>query len=366
MSRTTFASARPSPATTTAVRAPSRIVPPTPRGAAPAVGEVLATPGERLDGSARAFGEQRLGYDFGRVRVHRDPAAARSADQMGALAYTVGDHVVFGTGRYNPHGADGRSLLVHELAHVVQQGGGSVAPPGPSIAPLEGGGTRIGLGGTARSSDPLEQQAEAAGTSGASQRESAVRSLNEPAAVEVQQARVPLPTPIPMCGRTLTHMDVEPPRWRDLQPCKPAGFPVFRLNIVGRDLTVPTPGRGPQVFNLHIGVYRDPTTSRWCGIAHDSKGCLPVVCQELGCFPTLREVLDAIKAFLKALLTFLGFLALAILIALIIILLGEILVPAAIPILAEGEPAEAGEGGGAAVASAPEAGGAAGGAEEPA
>jgi hypothetical protein len=285
---------------------------------------------------------------------------------MGALAYTVGNHVVFGSGRYAPHAADGRSLLVHELAHVVQQSGGSVVPPGPSVVPLGGGATRIGLGGAMRSSDPLEQQAEAAGTSVFLRRESPVRSLNEPSAVQIQQARVPLPSPLPMCGRTLTHIDVEPPRWRDLQPCKPQGLPVFRINIVGRDLSVPTPGRGPQVFNLHVGIYRDPATSRWCGIAHDSKGCLPITCLELGCFPTLSEVLDAIKDFLKRLLEFIGIVALLILIALIILLLGEILipVPAAIPILAEGEPAEEGDGGGAAVASAPEPAAAGGAAEE--
>jgi hypothetical protein len=153
-----------------------------------------------------------------------------------------------------------------------------------------------------------------------------------------------------MCGRTLTHVDVEPPRWRDLEPCKPKGLPVFRINIVGRDLTVPTPGRGPQVFNLHVGIYRDPATGRWCGIAHDSKHCLTGAnCRELGCFPTLEEVLDAIRSFLLELLKALGILALLLLLALIIELLGGIIL---VPALAEADaPPESG-GAPAAVAAA--------------
>ena len=37
------------------------------------------------------------------------------------MAYTVGSHVVFGTGRYAPGTPDGQRLLAHELTHVVQQ-----------------------------------------------------------------------------------------------------------------------------------------------------------------------------------------------------------------------------------------------------
>ncbi len=38
-----------------------------------------------------------------------------------ALAYTVGQHVVFATGQYAPEKRLGRALLAHELTHVVQQ-----------------------------------------------------------------------------------------------------------------------------------------------------------------------------------------------------------------------------------------------------
>jgi hypothetical protein len=59
--------------------------------------------------------------DFTHVRVHDDAAAASSARDVGARAYTVGPDIVFGSGMYRPHDPGGRRLLAHELAHVVQQ-----------------------------------------------------------------------------------------------------------------------------------------------------------------------------------------------------------------------------------------------------
>jgi hypothetical protein len=64
---------------------------------------------------------RQFGQDFSAVRVHRDGAAAASADAVGAAAYTVGRHVVFGREAYAPHSATGRALLAHELTHVAQQ-----------------------------------------------------------------------------------------------------------------------------------------------------------------------------------------------------------------------------------------------------
>ena len=59
--------------------------------------------------------------DFSNVRVHTDARAAESARAVGARAYTVGDHVVFGAGRHAPQTSEGRMLLAHELTHVQQQ-----------------------------------------------------------------------------------------------------------------------------------------------------------------------------------------------------------------------------------------------------
>ena len=93
--------------------------------APPSVHATLRAPGQPLDGGARAFMESRFGQDFGGVRVHTDSGAAASARAVGAQAYTVGQNVVFGEGRYAPGTAAGNTLLAHELAHVVQQGGGA-------------------------------------------------------------------------------------------------------------------------------------------------------------------------------------------------------------------------------------------------
>jgi hypothetical protein len=77
--------------------------------------------GRALDPAARAFFEPRFGADFGAVRIHTDSQAAASARAVNALAYTVGNHVVFDTGRYAPHSWAGKRLLAHELAHTLQQ-----------------------------------------------------------------------------------------------------------------------------------------------------------------------------------------------------------------------------------------------------
>jgi hypothetical protein len=80
---------------------------------------VPGSPGRPLDPATRAFMEPRFGHDFSRVRVHADALAAESAAAMEAAAYTVGHDVVFGAGQYAPETSRGRSLLAHELAHVV-------------------------------------------------------------------------------------------------------------------------------------------------------------------------------------------------------------------------------------------------------
>jgi hypothetical protein len=87
----------------------------------PIVDEVLRSPGQPLDAQARAFFEPRFGHDFSKIRVHTDSQAAKSAREVNAVAYAVGRDVVFGTGQYAPAMQEGRRLLAHELAHVVQQ-----------------------------------------------------------------------------------------------------------------------------------------------------------------------------------------------------------------------------------------------------
>lgn len=80
--------------------------------------------GSSLDSSTKEFMESRFGgYDFEHVKVHTNSQAARSAASVNALAYTIGNDIVFGEGQYRPNAIDGKRLLSHELTHVVQQAG---------------------------------------------------------------------------------------------------------------------------------------------------------------------------------------------------------------------------------------------------
>jgi hypothetical protein len=143
----------------------------------PIVHEVLRSPGDPLDANTRAFMEPRLGPhfshaqnhaqrsvvlparlsisaphdefeqeadkiahhamshsaahggtrpDFSEVRIHTDSRAAKSAQAVSAHAYTVGNHIVFGTGKFAPQTDTGGRLLAHELTHVLQQTNGRV------------------------------------------------------------------------------------------------------------------------------------------------------------------------------------------------------------------------------------------------
>jgi hypothetical protein len=90
---------------------------------APAVvHNVLHSPGRQLEASVRGFFEPRFGHDLSGIRIHDDSAAAESAGSVDALAYTVGNHIAFARGQYNPASSTGRRLIAHELAHTVQQG----------------------------------------------------------------------------------------------------------------------------------------------------------------------------------------------------------------------------------------------------
>lgn len=121
------------------------------------VAETLARPGTPLAPAVRHDMASALGHDFGDVRVHTDAAAAGSARAVQAQAYTVGSHVVFGEGRYQPGTTEGRRTLAHELTHVVQQRQGPVDGTPLARSAGEGaGGLQVSDPG-----DPFEREAEA-------------------------------------------------------------------------------------------------------------------------------------------------------------------------------------------------------------
>lgn len=98
---------------------------PAPTHAPDIVHDVLRAPGQALDAASRTFFEQRFGHDLSRVRVHIGDLAETSAQAVRARAFTLGEHIVFGRGEYEPSSEGGRALLAHELAHVAQQGAGA-------------------------------------------------------------------------------------------------------------------------------------------------------------------------------------------------------------------------------------------------
>jgi hypothetical protein len=129
--------------------------------------------GSALDKDTRASMESGLGQDFSDVRIHTDSKASESAKAVNAQAYTVGNDIVFGEGKYAPDSHEGKHMLAHELTHVVQQRSGPVSgTPAP-------GGIKI-----SDPSDSFEQQAEHKAT------EVMSAQASQPSAAALQTAAV--------------------------------------------------------------------------------------------------------------------------------------------------------------------------------
>lgn len=127
--------------------------------------------GSGLDGSTRGQFEGFFGVDLGGVRLHADSKAAELSRSLGAEAFTVGNDVFFGEGRFTPGSSSGMGLLAHELTHVVQQGGSSMRRVDPNAVAV----SRSPLVGTQmirrvdyNDSSNLEGSAMAEKTTGAS------------------------------------------------------------------------------------------------------------------------------------------------------------------------------------------------------
>jgi|GEM_PF-6953270 len=82
--------------------------------------------GQPLMNSIREPMEQAFDADFSRVRIHTDAQSDQLNQSIQAKAFTTGQDVFFRSGEYNPGSRDGQELIAHELAHVVQQGGGTM------------------------------------------------------------------------------------------------------------------------------------------------------------------------------------------------------------------------------------------------
>jgi hypothetical protein len=91
--------------------------------------------GQPLDGGTRNFMEARLGANLSSINIHTGTAAAEMNRELNAKAFTVGAHIYFNEGQYQPETAQGKHLLAHELAHTMQQGAVSSEAQGGARGP---------------------------------------------------------------------------------------------------------------------------------------------------------------------------------------------------------------------------------------
>ncbi|NJO03747.1 MAG: DUF4157 domain-containing protein [Bacteroidia bacterium] len=79
---------------------------------------------KQLPQDLQANAENVLQEDLSDVKV----TESEKASDVGALAYTQGDQLVFAPGQFQPDTQKGQELIGHELAHVKQQRQGRVQP----------------------------------------------------------------------------------------------------------------------------------------------------------------------------------------------------------------------------------------------
>ncbi|RZH67298.1 eCIS core domain-containing protein [Natrinema altunense] len=113
------------------------------------VRDVIQSTGQPLDDGIQQAMEERMGDSFGDVHIHADATAANACEEINARAFTVGNHIAFNHGEYDPESPKGQHILAHELAHVRQQTGADI-----SMMPQDDSGLAI-------DPDPqLEREAE--------------------------------------------------------------------------------------------------------------------------------------------------------------------------------------------------------------
>lgn len=174
--------------------------------AALSVAPQLTQGGARLPQALRSTLGPLFGNDFGHVRVHRDATSAAAAREVGARAFTLGEHIHFGAGQWRPEGRDGLHLIAHELSHTLQHAqGGAGSGEGVEIdnagsalereadhaadAALAGRSVRVRGAGSGQLSRRLLQRAPAGmGTaSGGSDTQTMDRTVDENTVVHIRR-----------------------------------------------------------------------------------------------------------------------------------------------------------------------------------
>lgn len=92
----------------------------------------LLAGGEPLSDSVRVTLEAYFQADLRALRIH----IGAEAPALGALAFTLGEHIHFAPGLFAPYTRRGLCLLGHEVAHVLQQRAGRIANPHPGHVTL--------------------------------------------------------------------------------------------------------------------------------------------------------------------------------------------------------------------------------------
>lgn len=124
---------------------PSRVgggAPSVPRGFASSMRQSSGD-GQPVPEETRTFFESRFGADFGSVRIHTGTEATKLNRSIRAKAFTRANHIYFSDGAYDPSSSGGKTLLAHELTHVVQQGHArpsEASQPASSSPGVHGGG----------------------------------------------------------------------------------------------------------------------------------------------------------------------------------------------------------------------------------
>ncbi len=94
-----------------------------------------STPSGRPGPDAVQAMQESMGAHVGGVHLHTDSSAAQAADVLNADAFSVGNRVYFGAGRYErgTKAPERLELLFHELAHTTQSAGGGTGAAGTGL-----------------------------------------------------------------------------------------------------------------------------------------------------------------------------------------------------------------------------------------
>ncbi|MCL9812044.1 eCIS core domain-containing protein [Natranaeroarchaeum aerophilus] len=90
-------------------------------GVSETVRDVISSPGTDLDSDVKSNLEENLGRELDHVQVHTGPKAQHACEEVNARAFTVGNHIAFGPGEYDPGSPEGQHLIAHEVVHTLQQ-----------------------------------------------------------------------------------------------------------------------------------------------------------------------------------------------------------------------------------------------------